>query len=198
MSRLAIDVAILPPDEIMDLAVKLNQELLKRVESDLVLNKENCLPHITVAMGIVDESNLKEVFDKVEKISSSFLPLELIIDAAETYERPNKPPMSGLRIAKIQVLQSLHESVIKELKPLFSYDAKVEHFYQPPIMTKLGEYWLAGTPYKKILENYEPHLTLGHGTGLSLETPIKFTASRLAVCHLGKNSTCRKILTEWK
>jgi hypothetical protein len=46
-------------------------------------------------------------------------------------------------------------------------------------------------------KNFNPHITIGDGIfERKLKLQIKFTASRLALCHLGNYCTCREILYE--
>lgn len=46
-------------------------------------------------------------------------------------------------------------------------------------------------------EDFLPHITLGKGTLDAKAGETSFTASRLALCHLGNHCTCRKVLGEW-
>ena len=93
-------------------------------------------------------------------------------------------------------LQKLHEAAIEKFKPLLSYDARSEYFFDVPKTEKLGEYWQSRGPEKNILDKYSPHITLGFGEKTVLKESVNFTANRIAICHLGRYSTCRKILHE--
>ena len=50
MAKIAVDVVLLPSEEMMDKAIEINRELLKRFDNKIILNKENCLPHISLAI----------------------------------------------------------------------------------------------------------------------------------------------------
>ena len=41
MTEIAIDIVLLPPEEVMDKAIEINKRL---TEDPIKLNKENCLP----------------------------------------------------------------------------------------------------------------------------------------------------------
>ena len=43
--------------------------------------------------------------------------------------------------------------------------------------------------------NYHPHISLKCRKAEYKNFPIKFTASKLAICHLGNYCSCRKILS---
>jgi len=61
MRKIAIDVALLPSKEMMDKAIEINKELLKKYEDKIILDKEKCLPHISLCMGCIDEDRIPEV-----------------------------------------------------------------------------------------------------------------------------------------
>lgn len=42
-------------------------------------------------------------------------------------------------------------------------------------------------------DNYWPHITLSQGRAENIE-PFEFTASKIALCHLGAHGTCAKVL----
>ncbi len=193
MNKLALDIVLLPPEEVMRKAIALNTELLKQVDSDYRQNTKDRLPHITLTMGIVNEEDLKKIFADIDDIAQNFKPLSLVASEIEIYESPNRI-MSGLKIEKTEDLLNIHTEAVKKIKDkYFSYDARPKYFLQPPTMTSAGEYWKRKGPEIDILENYNPHITLGYGK-VSLDEPFQFQVQTLAVCHLGKDSTCRKIL----
>ncbi|MHC4628534.1 MAG: hypothetical protein ACYTDV_16275, partial [Planctomycetota bacterium] len=55
MSRIAVDVVLLPSDEVTTRAIEANIELLKQSPDKIVLDRENCLPHVSLAMGCIDQ-----------------------------------------------------------------------------------------------------------------------------------------------
>lgn len=193
MSKLAVDVVLLPPEEVMDKAIELNKQLPEALDAGWNLNKENCLPHITVAMGVIQEDAIPKVEKILNEIAKNFKPLSLTIPKVEHYESKNEV-VSGLKVERTYELTQLHREVVEKIhKPLFTFDATVDMFYQPPKMQELGNYWKSRSPEKNILEKYDPHITLGKGR-VDIDKPFKFIASKLALCHLGKRSTCRNVL----
>ena len=71
--KLAIDVVLLPPEEVMDEAIKINQKLGPEIK----LNKENCFPHTSLCMGILDDKDLEKVKTILVWIAQEFLPMDL-------------------------------------------------------------------------------------------------------------------------
>ena len=58
MNKIAVDVVLLPSDEMTDRAIRANTELVEKFGSEIVLNKKNCLPHISLAMGCINERDV--------------------------------------------------------------------------------------------------------------------------------------------
>jgi hypothetical protein len=54
--------------------------------------------------------------------------------------------------------------------------------------------WIRDYPENSSFENFFPHITIGYGQMENISSPIEFTASALALCHLGNHCTCRDVL----
>ena len=76
MSRIAIDIVLLPPEKIMDLVIAINKEEAKKGNSKGELNKVDFLPHLSLAMGTIEEKNL-------EKVDVHLLPMLNDVDVIE-------------------------------------------------------------------------------------------------------------------
>ena len=61
--------------------------------------------------------------------------------------------------------------------------------------------WVTGYRLKSSFHHFEPHITLGHGSAdpgaVPRIEPFTFDADTVAVCHLGRHCTCRKVLRSW-
>lgn len=195
----AIDIVLLPSEDIMDLCIELNKPWVQGIDDEIELDKKKCLPHITLAMGLMEDGQLGQVEDIMKEIASSFQPLDLKITEVEVYEKPDGPDMSGLKIERSSQLQNLHETVMDKLVPLFTYDdVTKEMFFSPPLVNEIPGWWVENFVRTSVRDKYNPHITLGMGVPEKLKLPIEFQASRLALCHLGSYCTCRKILAEVK
>jgi len=194
MSKIAVDVVLLPSDETTDKAIRANAELVEKFGSEIVLNKENCLPHISLAMGCIDERDISSI-EKVLKLIAGESPLgNLTISNIRTSTNSRGEIASVFEIEKTKELQSLHEKVMKKLEPFFSYDVSEDMIYDEEA-TENTLLWIRKYPEKASFENFLPHITIGYGQIENVPSfPIEFAVSRLAVCHLGNHCTCRKIL----
>ena len=69
MSRRAVDIVLLPGETMTDRAIEINAELEKKFGAEIVLNKANCLPHISLAMGCIEEKDIASVEKILEAIA---------------------------------------------------------------------------------------------------------------------------------
>lgn len=183
MVKIAIDVVLLPPENIMDKAIEINKQF---TDDQIKLNKENCLPHISLCMGVLEEENLPKIEEIINEISKQFSKLFLSIDKISSEH-------VGFEIENNETLQKLHEEIMTKLSPYLSYDATIDMFFSPPPVVEKTLIWIDN--YKnESFEKFYPHITLGISKIEDKELNIEFTASKLAVCHLGNYCTCRKVL----
>lgn len=196
MAKIAIDIALLPPEHIMDLCVELNNTLVNNERPELNLNKTNTLPHLSLAMGAIEEEELPKIKQILDNIKQKYKTLDLIIIKDSAPIRPNGEKGSiGLDFEKTHELQKLHEEIITAIKPLVTYDATAEVFFDYPNVDEISLFWV-NYYLKSSFENLKPHITIGRGDMKPVKYPIKFKANRLALCHLGNFCTCKRILYE--
>src|SRR3989344_2429590 len=101
MSKLAIDVALLVDEAASNIVIALNKELLTGAEDEIVLGEKGGIPHITLAMGLMEEDELPETSKKLEKIARSYDPLVLTIKSVEVGPvRRDGRVISGLNVRK--------------------------------------------------------------------------------------------------
>jgi hypothetical protein len=95
-------------------------------------------------------------------------------------------------------LQKLHESLFETFVPLITRNATAADMYDGPSSNAASLNWINNFVDQSSYENFEPHITIGYlkNKGITEIEPISFTASRIAICHLGNYCTCRRILTE--
>jgi len=193
VSKIAVDVVLLPSDEMMDKAIQANAELVEKFGSEIMLNKENCLPHISLAMGCIDESDVTSIQNVLELVAKTSPLGDLIVTGIRTSINDRGEKVSVFEIEKTKVLQSLHEKVMRSVTPYFSHDVTSDMIYDQEV-AQTSLLWIKNYPEKASFANFFPHITIGYGQIKNGPFPIKFSASRLALCHLGNHCTCRKIL----
>jgi len=194
MTKIAVDVVLLPSDIMMDKAIEVNKKLLESFERKIILNKENCLPHISLAMGVVDKKDISAIDKILREAAEQFSPMNLKAVNLRAETTPTGKSVSDFEIGKTEKLQLLHETIMKKCSPYFTYEPAIEMVFPSPKPKEATLYWIKNYPQNSSFENFLPHITIGFGEINNINLPIKFTGSKLALCHLGNYCTCRKIL----
>jgi 2'-5' RNA ligase len=194
MAKIAIDIVLLPSEEIADKAIAMNKELLKQNAAKIVLDKEKCLPHISLAMGCIDEKDIVEIDEIIQKITKETSIEKLCISGIHSETNRAGEKVSVLKIEKTEALQLLHEEIMHKLVPYFSYDVRAEMLLFSSEISELTLKWIKNYPVQSSFERFFPHITIGYGEINNFSFPIDFNVSKLALCHLGNHCTCRKVL----
>ena len=115
MAEIAVDIALLPSEEMADKAIAANKQLLKQYAHKIVLDRVTCLPHISLAMGCIEDIDIDEFGTILRAIAeeTSLGQLNALSIKTETNQAGEK--VSVLEIEKTEALQSLHEEVMKKL-----------------------------------------------------------------------------------
>jgi 2'-5' RNA ligase len=194
MTEIAVDVVLLPSEEMADKTIEANRELQKQYTDKIVLDKENCLPHVSLAMGCIDERDIADIEKVLQTIAKQSSLGQLSVIGIHTGTNSATEQVSVLQIEKTEALQLLHEQVMQRLAPYFNYDVTEDMLLSPPMASESTLLWIKNYPEKSSFEKFSPHITIGYGEINNFSFPIKFTASKLALCHLGNHCTCRRIL----
>lgn len=184
VDKLAIDIALLPPEEIMDEVIKIN----KRFGPIFYLNKTNRLPHITLSQAVIKTADMTKAKKKLKEIAVNFRLLSL---KAALVDKPEVM----LEVSNTGELKSLHKIIMDEFSNLVSYDAEEKYFYDQHVRQK-SIYYVHRFRTNSAYDNFYPHITLGTTKPISSGQEFSFTAKRIAICHLGNYNTCRQILAE--
>lgn len=194
MPKIAIDIVLLPDRAMTDHAVALSSKLSKKFNDKILLNKETCLPHISLAMGVIESGDMPEVIKIIQDIGSRFHIFNLTAKSFKGEKIPSGDIVSQFVVEISAELQSLHEVVINSLSSFLSYDVSTDMLFSPPPVEEISLFWIKNYAAKSSFRNFNPHITIGFGELAGVKTPVEFTASRIAVCHLGNYCTCRKVL----
>lgn len=187
---LALDVALLPPHDVAQRAVELSASLPDEGSHGLRLDAEH-LPHVTLTQCYVRESEIDAAFERIAEAVAGQPPLRVEVTGGG-----QSGQTLWMAIARTPDLVSLHERLMDALRGLERQHAGPAAFFDGE--GRAGDVvWVAGYRLKSSLEQFTPHITLGHSGSPPAIEPFAFEASRLAACHLGRFCTCRRILREW-
>ena len=194
MSRIAVDVVLLPSDEVTTRALEANRELLKQSPDKIVLDRENCLPHISLAMGCIDRRLIADAQGTLRALAEERALERLVSVGIRVTANRAGELVSVLELKKTETLQSLHEEVMGRMRADLGRNVTAEMVFSPPPATESTLAWIRDYSEKSSFERFFPHITLGYGQLDDFLFPARFTAPRLALCHLGNHCTCRRIL----
>jgi 2'-5' RNA ligase len=194
MDRKAVDVVLLPDEAMTDRAIEANTELVHKYGTEIVLDKSSCLPHISLAMGCIGDSDIG-VAGKILKGIAEQNPVgELKVVGVQVTENAKGEKVSVFKVERTQQLRSIHERVSQKLAKYFSFDVTRDMIYGNEKVAETTLLWIKNYRENSSFEMFSPHITIGYGQVETLAGPIEFRASQLALCHLGNHCTCRKVL----
>ncbi len=198
MTKIAVDVVLLPSREVTSQAIEANKRLLKQNIGRIILDKESCLPHISLAMGCMEKKDITDIEEILHAIAGKYDPGLLNISGISIATNALGEKVSSFEVKKTEKLLSLHEEVMRRTSPYFSYNITGEMVLSPPKADEPTLLWIRNYPGKSAFENFFPHITVGYGQLDEFPFTAEFTASKLALCHLGNNCTCKKVLAAVK
>ena len=197
MPAIAIDITLLPSQEIMNQARVMNKTLLStNKDRRIVLDKNQCLPHVSLAMGFIEDKNIPAIQQIIKEVAQKFSALDLKIARISATPTPEGEPVSQFDIENNKELQKLHKTIMLKVIPFFTEKGDLGSFLSPPPVAETTMHWVGRFKDCSSFENYKPHITIGVGKARKLKEPVCFTATTLALCHLGTYCTCRKVLEE--
>jgi len=194
MGRKAVDVVLLPDEAMTDRAIEANTEMVRKYGTEIVLDKSSCLPHISLAMGCIEDSDIGAAGKVLEGIAEQNPVGELKVVSVQVTENAKGEKVSVFKVERTQQLRSIHERVSQKLAKYFSFDVTRNMIYGSEKVAETTLLWIKNYREKSSFEMFSPHITIGCGQVETLAGPIEFRASQLALCHLGNHCTCRKVL----
>ena len=194
MTKLAVDVALLPPEDIMNLIIELNHKF----GSISRMNNKNNFPHITLAMGVIEDSQIELVNKRLKKICSDFNPLNLKITELSYIITPQGNKSWQCDVKLTDELRRLHRAIMDGLADIFTYDVDISMFNQDEKVDPISRIWIENfAKNHQKPEDFHAHFSIKCHNDVKFDDfPVKFTVSRVVLCHLGNYCTCRTKLGE--
>lgn len=189
---LALDVAVLPPPDVHDLAIGLSAALPEADFEGLRLDAEH-LPHITLTQQFVRRDNVDRTLERLDLVLRGQRPLTLHVTGAGQ----TMASTVWLAVERSDALASLHERLMEALQELEQTGGAPAAFIDRD--ARLADVaWVTAYRVKSSFLDYTPHITLGHASEAPRVEPFSFEATTVAACHLGRFCTCRRVLRRWE
>ncbi len=198
MKKIAIDVVLLPDEKVTTLSKSMNKQL--RVEypsGPIVLGKGKCVPHISLAMGVIEEKNLGNISKILTDIAYNALPMNMVIENFSSKTISSGEPVFDAKIKATEEIINLNQTIMEKLWDYMTYEVDSKMLYNPDEIDEQTFYWI-----EKFKDNYRnpdkfnPHITLGFGEGrnIQVDTPIGFRVNKIGIFQLGNFCTCSRSL----
>lgn len=188
---LALDVALLPPAACRPRLAALNAALDAPPHGFRF--DDTHLPHVTLAQQLVAAGRLAEIIRCVARTVRTAAPLRL-----RSTGLSRGRTTSSLRLAPTAALARLHAGVMDALLPFEAGPGDASAFHsngEPPRPADLE--WVTRFRDRAAYARFDPHITLGVGAAPGAAAALDAEAERVALCHLGRYCTCRRVLAEW-
>jgi 2'-5' RNA ligase len=174
-----------------DLVIGANARLVEKFHSDIVLDKNGCLPHISLAMGCVDSEKLPLLSQALEPLIENAPRRLKSLGITKSFNSAGV--ISSVSIERSAELQSLHEKICNIAKPFFTFDVAESMLAGGRADASTLE-WIRSYSAKSAYKNFSPHITIGFGDLDVCKLSDDFTVSRFAICRLANHCTCVKVL----
>ena len=187
----ALDVAILPPLDVMARAIAYSAALPGNGSERLRLDARH-LPHITLTQHFVGDDDLDGVDAEIDEVLARQRPLQITVTGGGQSART-----LWMAVERTAALLDLHERLMRALKGLEHSTGDAHAFFDGG--ARVGDvHWVAAFRRNSAFSAFTPHITLGHGERPPAVQPITFQATAIAACHLGRFCACRRVLRAWE
>jgi hypothetical protein len=191
-SLIAVDLVLLLPPLLIRSIVKLNRRLKSPPEGFLF--DSDHLPHLTLVQQFVRETDLAALDSLIKKRIHHHLPLQL-----HTTQLSSPRTACTLGVTLSRELMTFHCQLMSDLLPFFvTTNVQNAVWAVPDIPRPADVQWVSKFRQDSAFDQFNPHITVGIGTVEACVEPRSFVAATVALCHLGRFCTCRRVLKTWE
>ncbi len=194
MTKIAISIVLLPSKDMINKTIEMNKELGAIHNDEIILGLKENVPHITICMGAVFESEIPEVITIIDKISNQFTQFEFEAKL-KVQISDNNEKITWLSILNKEKIQELHEFVMNKMRNYLDFKIEKRMLIKPETIRKSTISWIKS--YSNIHDDpilYEPHITIGMGETAKNDMNFKFYSAEMALFQLGNYCTCARLI----
>lgn len=198
MSMIAIDIALLPPDDVMDICVDLCAKYPDQ-SGRPGLNKTDNLPHISLFMGMVEESKFRELSEQLAELVAASTPIHTSLARMTSVPSPDQEDATYFfEIENTPALYALHETLVDNLEAYYpNTDDSMFLLDKHEVFRPHTLWWTNKYITDSSKEQFWPHITLkACNEPVYTDMPLPLILDRLAITHMGNSCTVKKILFE--
>lgn len=194
MTKIAINIVLLPEEKMAREIIEINKELLKTNKNKIILGKIVNQPHISLCMGGINTIDLPQIIKSIDEISNKFSQLnfqgKLSIQSVSDHEK-----ILWLKIIKDDIIQKMHEIVMKSVWKYLNYNIEKYMLADSEKVEEKTISWIK--KYSNLYENpslFSPHITIGIGNTFKSNRTFIFSSSKIAIFKLGNYCTCNELI----
>ena len=151
------------------------------------------LPHLTLVQQFVQTDRLPAFSRAVSTLSHTAEALAL-----ETADVVQGQTALIWRIVRVPALVQLHRRLMNGLRRFDARSGTLDAFVEDDESPRQADLeWVTRYRTRAAYDRFDPHITLGVGVLSEAPAPARFIATRLALCHLGRYCTCRRLIAQW-
>ena len=121
MTKIAIDVVLLPDSNMINTCLELNTRLVQEFKSTIILGSTINIPHISLCMGAVAIENLSKVNETLRRIATHYSVFQFK-GKLQAQGSINQKNTIWIDIDKEAVLQQLQAKVMNQLWKYLSFN----------------------------------------------------------------------------
>ena len=194
MTKIAINIALLPAEKMAREIIEINKELLKTNKNKIILGKIVNQPHISLCMGGINTIELPQIIKSIDEISTNFIEFnfqgKLSIHSVSDHEK-----ILWLKITKDDKIQKMHETVMKRVWKHLNYNIETYMLADSEKVEEKTISWIR--KYSNFYETpslFIPHITIGIGNTFKSKRAFNFSSSKIAIFKLGNYCTCKELI----
>ena len=188
---LALDIAILPPPDASERAVRLSAALPEKQSQGLRLDAGH-LSHITLTQQFVQRDALDDIFEHVAEVLRGQAPTLISVSGGG-----KGASAVWMAVERTPAIFRLHVRLMEGLRDFEQPGGGPAAFLDGD--AREGDVaWVVNYRLKSSFDFYTPHITLGHAGEPPRVEPFTFEATTVAACHLGRFCSCRRVLRRWE
>lgn len=193
MSKIAIDIVLLPDNKTQDLCWEVNKNIWGKIDFTNTWKT----PHISLLMWLVDEWDLERVQERLTNVSQEYSKIQLTWRLRKYVISNTDETWYSYELDHNEQVKIIFEELIARIRPLLGYeDISSENFFEPEQVEEQSFPWVEWFKNRTI-EEYSSHITLWIWE-LKWENPsvVNFSTDTLAIYQLWNYCTCENELFE--
>jgi 2'-5' RNA ligase len=201
MAFTRINIAVKPPQEIIEQAIEISHKISKDVETYFVLDGLNYFPHLTLYSPEFPDTNLDHVFKAVAEIASQTKSFMAAISSCNSHGG-----YIDLAIEKTESWEKLHTMIIEQLNPLRENHIREKYHSELKNYSPIQQEYIQNYGYSEVFTAFRPHLTItrvkdeakAEEIVKQLHFPLhSFQVTEIAAYTMGEHGTCTDIIKEF-